>query len=455
MQSTYDLNVANMEMGYSPNGMISITEANMSNPMFETNPSFSMSYPNGMNNATIEPNMSGPINSTIGSCSTFQIENLPNEMNNKMPRPARSSIYQSNMDHFSNQLNFLSNRGHHHEDIVIDNLLASNIRLLSRNIKFFKLSISSDSYPVIHEVQILRFEIPQCEPAIYLSINGYFNGLLLSSKTDKILPTLYKFLAKSSYSVKPITCISEINEGEAIRIAVEKTYFNSSNDFIFDEDCNSERIALSFFVQILQIFCLILISFELLGEDVVPTNSLTLFCMRLLISIVVACTLMSGLSEGYDSLIGEISNKLSYGLYDNYWFSLILRTLLMILIPFYSFLGSVISVFYCNSEALLKTSAILLESVVFWVLLITTSIVTKQQSGAINSIYNFVGLILVSELDEYVAGALKYHQSTFHIETVNDHEESHDKVDFEDEKRIGKILASLFIVVGMMIYFFM
>lgn len=86
------------------------------------------------------------------------------------------------------------------------------------------------------------------------------------------------------------------------------------------------------------------------------------------------------------------------------------------------------------------------EYTLITVSVLATIVITRQQSGLVESIFNFVGLLLILELDDLVASSIKYHVREMRIECLHTSEL---KINFFTHKNIvgGLVMVVTFIAV--------
>jgi hypothetical protein len=234
---------------------------------------------------------------------------------------------------------------------------------------------------------------------ICFSVSG--NKLrIVKSGNDHLVPQIQKFLEAGTKDMEDI-CIGENTESFEWDIADEKLH--SSNDALLFDSSPAHLKSLGLAVYALQIAVLGVVISSSYKKDTVEARSADLILVRIFISSYLSFHLADSMSKFYTRGLGRAMELFVYPFPVGSWGETMSNViaappafiLLVVLTLFLTLYGLA-----CNDKTYLPTASTIAETIIECLMLLATSIITKQQSGILDSVFNFVGLIL--DLDELV-----------------------------------------------------
>jgi hypothetical protein len=207
------------------------------------------------------------------------------------------------------------------------------------------------------------------------------------------------------------------------QIGLTKSSFVSTSCMeyaLMQESCSkitTKLLLTSYFIMIIQIIVLIALIYENCDYPNVEF-SYGVWLARLFISLYLALTLPKSLGQLTDTLFIEHIDT------DDSIISTIMNVLKVpFLLPFYMFI-SIANLLIDREKTLVFKLNILFyifyETVIFNGLIIATILVVRAQSDIINSLFNFGGILVVSELDNVLASHVKIEGVILILHSRND-----------------------------------
>jgi hypothetical protein len=211
-----------------------------------------------------------------------------------------------------------------------------------------------------------------------------------------LIPQILRFLGEGVNKLDyDIINIGENADGLDYDLEQEK--LDSSNDVLSYYNMPVHLIIVSVIVFFFQIAVLAMVIWTNYNADnVVKARSPDLILVRIFISYYLSLQLADSMSMMLLNTIHEIIEDSD--MFENSWLAL-LSWILMV--PFWTavcYIYSAFTMIWFKKYKLLLVAEVTLEII----MLLATAIITKQQDNILDSVFNFVGLLLILDLDELV-----------------------------------------------------
>jgi hypothetical protein len=188
-------------------------------------------------------------------------------------------------------------------------------------------------------------------------------------------------------------------DGETRLYSVKNADYKSTNDLLGCNNIPKLYTAAAILVLLLQIFLLALVIESNLQNDTVHATTVPLVVVRLFIAMYLSMTLANSLSDTMfvicSQCVWEAKEKLGDG------HLVFIPTMIYFLWRLIvSSLGSLRGSGYWGTKGVVLVVA---ESLLIGIMIVSTTLITKQQNSILDSVFNFVGLLLILDFDELVA----------------------------------------------------
>jgi hypothetical protein len=178
-------------------------------------------------------------------------------------------------------------------------------------------------------------------------------------------------------------------------------HYQSTNDLLIYPNIPIAVKVTSFFVIVTQIVVFGLVLHSTRQAKVVKARSVDLIVIRLFISLYLALHLANSVSSALFRLFPRTE---TLALRDYALNTIIWPVIAVVICSFVHFVGAKSSQGWTFEKKLLLAS----EMILMMVSIIATAIITKQQGNIVSSIFNFMGLLLILELDDLMARVLPF-----------------------------------------------
>jgi hypothetical protein len=207
--------------------------------------------------------------------------------------------------------------------------------------------------------------------------------------------------------------IIEIGDNtESLEYDIVDEELHSSNDVLAYCNMPAHLVILAVAVVALQVAVLALVISSSYSSETVKARSVDLILVRIFISYYLSLHLADAMSTPFINIICELCSAFSGVADTGSWGE---RMINVIVAPFtmsFVLLVSLVAMIYYWKDTNRASGFFLIvaESVVQFAMLVATGTITKQQSDILGSVFNFVGLLLILELDELVAKTTSFTQ---------------------------------------------
>jgi hypothetical protein len=266
--------------------------------------------------------------------------------------------------------------------------------------------------------------------------------IVRKSGNDHLVPQIQNLLKAeiNKFDYDQIT-IGDNTESLEFDIVDEKLV--SSNDVLACYNMPAHLVILAVAVFALQVAVLALVISSSYNSETVAARSSDLILVRIFISYYLSLHLADAMSTPFKGTICEMCSAFSCVANTGSWGE---RMINVIVAPFaMSFVllvSLVVMIYYWkDTNRALFFFSIVAESVVQFAMLVATGIITKQQKDIVSSIFNFVGLLLILELDELAVKTTSFtiKSAAFNTGKMRDAE-------------LAKFVTSIWLFTGIVIY---
>jgi hypothetical protein len=225
---------------------------------------------------------------------------------------------------------------------------------------------------------------------------------IIKSGNDHLVPRIQEFLEAGIRDMEDIY-IGENTESFEWDMADEK--LQSSNDALINAECPARLKILSLAVLALQTAVLAVVVSSSHKKDTVKARSADLILVRIFIASYLSFYLSESMSKSFTRMLGRLMQVFVYPFPIGSCAEAMNNVIAAPMALIFVFLFSLCQLLYGLAR---NPSAgghwawclIIAETIIEYLMLLATSLITKQQNSVVESIFNFVGLLLILDLDE-------------------------------------------------------